>query len=122
MVLGWKQSGAPLEKCILGFLDGLKYARLRQAEKASKLFKDGDVVLTHCNISGLLPLIGEICRKQDKEVSFYATETRPYLQGSRLTAWELQQAGLDVTLITDSMVASVISQKKISKVRTCSLI
>lgn len=116
MVLGWQQSGAPLEKCILGFLDGLKYARLRQAEEASKLFEDGDVVLTHCNISGLLPLIGEICLAQGKKISFYATETRPYLQGSRLTAWELQRAGLDVTLITDNMVASVISQKKINKV------
>jgi len=116
MVLGWQASRAPLEKCILGFLDGLKYARIRQAEEASKLFKDGDVILTHCNISGILPLIGDICRKQGKIISFYATETRPYLQGSRLTAWELQQAGLDVTLITDNMVASVISQKKINKV------
>lgn len=116
MVLGWQAERMLLEKCILGFLDGLKYARVRQAEEASKLFKDGDVVLTHCNISGLLPLIGEICRLQGKRISFYATETRPYLQGSRLTAWELQQAGLDVTLITDNMVAAVISQKKINKV------
>lgn len=116
MVLGWAKSGAPLEKCILGFLEGLKYSRIKQAEEAAKLLKDGDVVLTHCNISGLMPLIGEIAKKQGKRVSFFATETRPYLQGSRLTAWELKRAGLDVTLITDNMVAAVMAQKKVNKV------
>ncbi len=116
MVLGWARSKAPLEKCILGFLEGLKYSRIKQAEEAAKLLKDKDVVLTHCNISGLMPLIGEIAKKQGKRVSFFATETRPYLQGSRLTAWELKRAGFDVTLITDNMVASVMSQKKVNKV------
>jgi methylthioribose-1-phosphate isomerase len=116
MVLGWVQSGAPLEKCIFGFLEGLKYSRLKQAEEASKLIEDGDVILTHCNVSGLMPLIGEICLKQNKRVSFFTTETRPYLQGSRLTAWELKRAGFDVTIITDGMVASVMSQKKVNKV------
>jgi methylthioribose-1-phosphate isomerase len=116
MVLGWVKSGAPLEKCILGFLEGLKYSRIKQAEETAKLLKDKDVVLTHCNISGLMPLIGEIARKQGKRISFFATETRPYLQGSRLTAWELQRAGFDVTLITDNMVAAVMSQKKVNKV------
>ena len=116
MVLGWAKSRAPLEKCILGFLEGLKYSRVKQAEEAAKLLKDKDVVLTHCNISGLMPLIGEIAKKQGKRISFFATETRPYLQGSRLTAWELQRAGFDVTLITDNMVASVMSQKKVNKV------
>ncbi|MBI5145147.1 MAG: S-methyl-5-thioribose-1-phosphate isomerase [Candidatus Omnitrophica bacterium] len=116
MVLGWQRSGAPLEKCILGFLATLKQARIHQAEKASGLFKDGDIVLTHCNVSGLLPLIAEFCRKQGKKISFYATETRPYLQGSRLTAWELERAGFEVTLITDNMAAAVISQRKINKV------
>lgn len=116
MVLGWSKSKAPLEKCILGFLEGLKYSRIKQAEEASKLIKNGDVILTHCNVSGLLPLIAEICLKQNKKISFFATETRPYLQGSRLTAWELKRAGFDVTIITDGMTASVISQGKVNKV------
>ena len=116
MVLGWAKSGAPLEKCILGFLEGLKYSRIKQAEEVSKLIQDGDVILTHCNISGLMPLIGEFCRRQDKKISFFATETRPYLQGSRLTAWELKRAGLDVTIITDNMVAAVMSLGKVNKV------
>jgi methylthioribose-1-phosphate isomerase len=116
MVLGWEKSKAPLEKCIYGFLEGLKYARIKQAEEAAKLLKNGDCILTHCNISGQLPLIAEIALKQGKKVSFIATETRPYMQGSRLTAWELQRAGIDVTLITDGMVTSVMSQGKVNKV------
>ncbi|MFH0855672.1 MAG: S-methyl-5-thioribose-1-phosphate isomerase [Candidatus Omnitrophota bacterium] len=116
MVLGWAKSGAPLEKCILGFLEGLKYSRIKQAEEANTLINDGDSILTHCNISGLLPLIGEICRKQGKRIRFFATETRPYMQGSRLTAWELKQAGFDVTLITDGMTAAVMSLGKVNKV------
>jgi methylthioribose-1-phosphate isomerase len=116
MVLGWAKSGAPLEKCIHGFLEELKYSRINQAKEASVLFKNGDCVLTHCNISGALPLIARFCRQQGKQISFFATETRPYMQGSRLTAWELQRSGFNVTIISDNMVASVMSQGKVNKV------
>ncbi len=116
MVLGWKQSGAPFEKNILGFLETLKNARIKQAQAAAGLLKDGDVVLTHCNMSGQMPLIGEFANAQGKKISFFATETRPYLQGSRLTAWELKRAGFSVTIITDNMAAEVMSERKITKV------
>ncbi len=116
MIMGWVRNGLPLEKHIFGFLEGLKNKRIQQAKQLSILLKHNDVVLTHCNISGLLPLVGEFCRQAHKKVSFFATETRPYLQGSRLTAWELKQAGLEVTLITDNMVAQVMAEGKINKV------
>lgn len=116
MVLTWAKGRAPLEKCIFGFLEELKSSRIKQAEEAAKLLKNGDTVLTHCNISGLMPLIGEIASKQGKRIKFFATETRPYFQGSRLTAWELKRGGFDVTLITDNMVASVMAKGIIDKV------
>lgn len=116
MVLGWANSGAPLEKSILGFLEMLKNQRLRQADEAVKLLKDRDVILTHCNVSGLLPLIGQLCRKDNKRISFFVTETRPYLQGLRLTAWELKDAGFNATVIADNMVAQVMAEGKINKV------
>jgi len=116
MVLGWASSGAPLEKSILGFLEALKNSRLKQAEQAARLLNDRDVVLTHCNVSGLLPLVAGFCRKENKEISFFATETRPYLQGSRLTAWELSEAGIGVTVIADNMVAQVMQEGKVNKV------
>jgi methylthioribose-1-phosphate isomerase len=116
MVLDWAQSGAPLEKCIFGFLEMLKNKRIEQAEEAAKLFKNQDVILTHCNISGLMPLIGDLCRKQNRKITFFVTETRPYLQGVRLTAWELKRARFDVTVIADNMVAQVMSEGKVNKV------
>jgi len=116
LVLGWAKSGLPLDRCILGFLEKLKASRIKQAEEVSKLIKDGDTILTHCNISGLMPLIGEFCRQQKKAISFFVTETRPYLQGSKLTAWELLQSGFRVTIITDNMAAQVMAEKKANKV------
>lgn len=116
MVLGWAKSGAPLEKSILGFLEGLKNKRIDQARQACKLINNGDVILTHCNVSGLMPLVGQLCADAGKRVSFFVTETRPYLQGSRLTAWELKRAGFKVTIIADNMVAQVMSEGKIDKV------
>ncbi|MDD5060512.1 MAG: S-methyl-5-thioribose-1-phosphate isomerase [Candidatus Omnitrophica bacterium] len=116
MVLGWEKSGAPLEKSILGFLEMLKAKRIEQAKETANLLKNGDVILTHCNISGLMPLIAEFAKEQGKKISFYATETRPYLQGSRLTAWELMRSGFDVTIITDNMVAYLLSQGQVTKV------
>ncbi|MDD4955345.1 MAG: S-methyl-5-thioribose-1-phosphate isomerase [Candidatus Omnitrophica bacterium] len=116
MVLGWAVSGAPLEKSILGFLALLKNKRIEQAQEASMYLNDGDTVLTHCNISGQMPLIAEFAKNEGKTIKFFATETRPYLQGSRLTAWELQKQGFDVTLISDNMVAQVMHEKKINKV------
>ena len=56
--------------------------------------------------------------EQGKRLSVYADETRPLLQGARLTAWELQNAGLDVTLICDSMAAQVMREGRIQAVIT----
>ncbi len=116
MVLGWDKSGAPLEKSIFGFLEMLKEKRIQQAEDAANLLKDGDVILTHCNVSGLMPLIAQFAKEQGKGISFYVTETRPYLQGSRLTSWEIMRAGFSVTIITDNMVAYLLSLGKVTKV------
>jgi methylthioribose-1-phosphate isomerase len=116
MVLGMEKSGAPLEKSILGFLEMLKGKRIQQAKDTANLLKDKDVILTHCNVSGLMPLIAQFAKEQGKEISFYVTETRPYLQGSRLTAWEIMRAGFEVTIITDNMVAYLLSLSKVTKV------
>jgi methylthioribose-1-phosphate isomerase len=116
MVLSWARQGAPLERTITGFLEMLKATRIQQAREAAEALDDGDCVLTHCNVSGLMPLIGEFCRSKGKRITFFVTETRPYLQGLRLSAWELTRAGFDTTVITDSSVAAVMKSGKISKV------
>jgi methylthioribose-1-phosphate isomerase len=89
----------------------------------SKLINDGDVVLTHCNAGSLATVdygtaLGVIraAWEQDKRISVFATETRPKLQGARLTAYELKRDGIPVTLITDSMVGYVMSRQRVDKV------
>jgi methylthioribose-1-phosphate isomerase len=116
MVLGLEKSKAPLEKSILGFLEMLKSKRIQQAAEMTTLLENGDVILTHCNLSGLMPLIAQFAKAQGKKVSFYVTETRPYLQGSRLTAWEIMRSGFKVTIITDNMVAYLLSLGKVTKI------
>lgn len=87
------------------------------------LFKDGDSVLTHCNTGalatgGIGTALGVIytCRDQGKNLRVYADETRPLLQGARLTTWELMQENIDVTLICDNMAAMLMRQGKIDHV------
>lgn len=92
-------------------------------EFGAKLITENDVVLTHCNAGALATgaygtaLSAFYCaHEQGKKFSVFADETRPLLQGARLTAWELQQAGVDVTLISDNMAAHTIRAKKITKI------
>ncbi|MFZ3116580.1 MAG: S-methyl-5-thioribose-1-phosphate isomerase [Syntrophales bacterium] len=87
------------------------------------LLEDGDRILTHCNAGALatagygtaLGIIRTAC-EEGKRLHVFVDETRPVLQGARLTAWELQKEGIPATLITDNMAGFVMSQGKIDKV------
>jgi len=89
----------------------------------AKLIKNNDTILTICN-AGILATIdygtalGVIYRakEENKNVKVFACETRPMLQGARLTTWELKKKGIDVTLICDSMAAALMRQGKIDKI------
>jgi methylthioribose-1-phosphate isomerase len=91
----------------------------------SELLSDGDGVLTHCN-AGSLATAGEgtalsvifAAAALGKTLRVFADETRPLLQGARLTAWELMQHGIDVTLICDSMAGWVMKERRIQAVIT----
>jgi methylthioribose-1-phosphate isomerase len=90
------------------------------SQLGSELIKYGFTVLTHCNAgplatAGYGTALGVIkaAKEQGKDVSVFATETRPLLQGARLTTWELMQEGIPVTLITDSMAGYFMHRKKI---------
>ncbi len=83
----------------------------------AKLLKDGARVLTHCNAGGLATAefgtaLAPIytATEQGRHITVYADETRPLLQGARLTTWELMQAGIDVTLICDHTAATVMQK------------
>lgn len=95
----------------------------KMARLGAKLVKDGDVILTHCNAGGLatadygtaLGVIYE-AKKQGKRLKVYVDETRPVLQGARLTTWELMKHGVDVTLICDNMAAQLMKERRIDKI------
>ncbi len=90
------------------------------SEYGASLIKDGFTILTHCNTgplatTGYGTALGVVIRahEQGKKIQVFADETRPLLQGARLTVWELQKAGIPVTLITDSMAGYFLHQGKI---------
>lgn len=94
------------------------------AEHGGKLLLDNSTVLTHCNAGALATggvwgtALGVIrgAVNQGKNIAVIADETRPYLQGSRLTAWELQQDNIPVTLITDNMSGHLMQKGRVQAV------
>lgn len=116
-VIEYKESAAlysVLKSRLSYMLGDIRAKRERRAQKAADFFPDKAKVLTHCNVSGELVKIAEYAQERGKSVEFFATETRPYFQGSRLTAWELKNSGFKVTLIPDNAVAEIISKGKVN--------
>jgi len=93
------------------------------AEHGARLLRDGDGILTHCNAGALAtaeygtalgPIV--LAHEQGKRLHVFADETRPLLQGARLTTWELLRAGVHVTLITDNMAGLVMKEGRVQRV------
>ncbi|NWF98528.1 MAG: S-methyl-5-thioribose-1-phosphate isomerase [Nitrospirae bacterium] len=87
----------------------------------AEFIKDGDTILTHCNAGALAtggygtataPML--IAKQQGKRIHVFADETRPVLQGARLTSWELMQEGIPVTLITDNTAGALMKKGEIN--------
>ncbi len=124
LVVGWAREAIQrnqdiqtfVPRRINGYLEEIRGRRLDRVYKIASIFEDGDSILTHCNVSGELAMAAYLARQQNKHVHFFATETRPYFQGAKLTAWELRRMGVDVTLIADNAVGSVLSDGLVNKV------
>ena len=96
-------------------------ATKKLSQLGAELIHDGFRILTHCNAGALATTgygtaLGVIkwAKEQGKKLKVLATETRPLLQGARITTWELKRAGIPVTLITDSMAGYFMSRGEIS--------
>lgn len=135
--LSWGVDRALKAVVIQDTAEGIRDAALREAEliaeediainkslgrKGALLLDDGDSVLTHCN-AGRLACVGwgtalgviRSAVEAGKEIHVYACETRPLNQGSRLTAWELINEGIEVTLICESASGSLMRKGRIDK-------
>ncbi len=93
------------------------------ATNGAELIRDADNILTHCNTGGLATAgtgtaLGVIkkCHQQGKAIHVYVDETRPLLQGARLTAWELRKLDIPYTLITDNMAGHLMGLQKVQKI------
>lgn len=98
-------------------------ANRRMGKFGQRLLTDGDVVLTHCNAGALATggygtALGVIraAHETGKKISVFADETRPFLQGARLTAWELQKCGIPVTLISDNAAGYLLTTGRINAI------
>jgi len=107
----------------LSIINEEKNSCRKMADNAQCLIKKNDVILTYCNTGflatiGLGTALGAVYRAKElkKKIKVYACETRPLLQGARLTCWELKKKHLDATLICDNMAGYLMQQKKIDKV------
>lgn len=111
----------PAER-ILSFLKNILDRQRRISEDtgrhAETLLVPGESILTHCFAGGALLYMLRFAREKGKDVRIFCTETRPYLQGARLTAWSVSHLGLPVTLITDNMAAHCMSRGMVQKVFT----
>ncbi len=95
----------------------------KMGQFGADLIEDGDNILTHCNTGGLATVgrgtalgVIQTAWEQGKKIHVYVDETRPLLQGGRLTTWELEQLGIPYTLICDNMAASLMREGKVQKV------
>ncbi len=125
-------------KAASGSVEEIKAAVIAEAQKiadedaannhaigknGSVLIEDGDTILTHCNAGELCAVeygtalgVVRAAWEEGKKIEVIADETRPLLQGARLTAYELKRDGIPVTLITDNMAAYVMSKGLVDKV------
>ena len=119
--------GAPLEQIQARLVEEAKHVRLEDiaineaiGHNGAALVPDGKTVLTHCNAGALATAgygtaLGVIraAVAEGKKIDVFADETRPFLQGARLTAWELMQDNIPVTLITDNMAGHFLKSGRI---------
>jgi methylthioribose-1-phosphate isomerase len=120
-------NGASREALVRGMIEEAQRIRLEDiaicraiGNHGEALVPDGKTVLTHCNAGALATAgygtaLGVIRAAFDagKKIDVFADETRPFLQGARLTAWELQQDGIPTTLITDNMAGHFLHSGRI---------
>ena len=117
-----KEDDLPVSEEILNFLNGVLVRQKEISQDTGRygetLLESGDTILTHCFAGpGLLYML-QYAQENGKDIKVICTETRPYLQGARLTAWSVSELGLDTTLITDNMAAHFMSRGVIDKVFT----
>lgn len=125
--LSWREQLEQVKKGLLQEAEAIRQedidACFAMGEHGLSLLEKNMGILTHCNAGTLATAMYGTClapihlgQERGYDFKVYADETRPLLQGARLTAWELEKSGVDVTLICDNMASTVMKQGKIQAV------
>jgi len=113
------EEGQPVESTLLEWIEKIRdisYEKhLKTSQFGASLIADGDGILTMCFAETSLLMTLAIAKQEGKRMQVYTPETRPYLQGARLTAPSIHEIGVPVKIITDNMPTHVISEGKIQK-------
>jgi len=105
-------------KSVEMFISKFDSVRKQRADKLADILPNPSNILTVCNVNGELIYLYSAMKNKGKEISFYASETRPYLQGSRLTFWELTRENIPCKLICDNQAGILMKENKITAVVT----
>ncbi|MEI7590243.1 MAG: s-methyl-5-thioribose-1-phosphate isomerase [Deltaproteobacteria bacterium] len=115
-------SDIPYHQIIFNYLQEVLKKQNELSQKTGKnaesLLNDGDTILTHCFAGAGLLYMLRYATQNKKKICVFCSETRPYLQGARLTAWSVSEMGIDTTLISDNMSAHCMAIGKINKIFT----
>ncbi|MCQ9205960.1 MAG: hypothetical protein NG737_06580 [Omnitrophica bacterium] len=115
---GGLKKSADAQNVVKGFVYGFDKARRQRAQRLARILPSPANILTICNVNGELVYLHQELEKINKQSFFYVSETRPYLQGTRLTFWELRKNNIPVKVLCDNQAASLMSNKKINCVVT----
>jgi methylthioribose-1-phosphate isomerase len=115
---GAAQETSTLKEAAIRIIDGIDKKRKARAQRLAEILPQEARILTICNVNGELIYLYKALKGHGKTVTFFVSETRPYLQGTRLTLWELRRARIPAQLLCDNQAASVMQKGLINCVVT----
>lgn len=113
-----ENSNLTIGEVVDNFISNFDKMRRARVRALAELLPDPAHILTICNVNGELIYLYEELKNLGKETFFYVSETRPYLQGTRLTFWELTRNGIPAALICDNQASTLMKEKKVNCVVT----
>jgi len=115
---GTAKGTATLKEAAISIIEGLDKKRTVRAQRLAEILPQEARILTICNVNGELIYLYEALQGQGKTAIFFVSETRPYLQGTRLTLWELRRARIPARVLCDNQAAVVMQKGLINCVVT----
>ncbi len=107
-----------LKQAAVGIIEDIDKKRRARVQKLAQILPQDARIMTICNVNGELVYLYEALQEQEKTATFFVSETRPYLQGTRLTLWELRRAHIPAQVLCDNQAASLMQKGLVNCVVT----